>query len=204
VIEVSISGSTTAALIKQRPLYRITLKNRRPTMVITCNEVYQNARKRRAKHPLKSGRYKLEETLLDLNRLEVTLALKGRSPDSYNGLERGLPQPVCIPNEFRSWGRKLPHILADDLGYYLLPAVERLVGDGIPTAEVHNILSRIEPEVTKSLETADTIMSDIQGRPLKNRQVDALYRLVVDVLRLFTAVLFSADKQASLSTPTQQ
>ena len=173
-------------------------------MFITCNEVYQNARKRRAKHPLKSGRYKLEETLLDLHRLEVTLALKGRFPAPYDIFEKGLPHPVCMPKEFRSWGRKLPHILADDLGYYLLPAVESLVGDGMPTAEVHNILSRIEPEVTKSLEAAETIMRDVQGRVLTNRQVAALHRLVVDMLRVFTAVLFSADKQASLSTPTQQ
>ena len=173
-------------------------------MVLTCSEVYQKAHERRAKHPLKSGRYKLDEAIWGLYRLEVTLALKGWPPNPYDILEKGLPHPVCMPKEFWSWGRKLPHILADDLGYYLLPAVESLVGDGMPTAVVHNILSRIEPEVTKSLETADTIMSDIQGRPLKNRQVDALYRLVVDVLRLFTAVLFSADKQASLSTPTQQ
>jgi hypothetical protein len=94
--------------------------------------------------------------------------------------------------------------LADDLGYYLLPAVESLVGDGISTAEVHNILSRIEPEVTKSLEAAETIMRDVQGRPLKNRQVDALYRLVVDMLRLFTAVQFSTNREAGLRTYAQQ
>ena len=173
-------------------------------MVLTCNEVYQNARQRRTKYPLKTGRYKLDEAIWGLYRLEVTLALKGRFPAPYDIFEKGLPHPVCMPKEFRSWGRKLPHILADDLGYYLLPAVESLVGDGIPTAEVHNILSRIEPEVTKSLKTADTIMSDIQGRPLKNRQVDALYRLVVDVLRLFTAVQFSTNREAGLRAYAQQ
>jgi hypothetical protein len=173
-------------------------------MVLTCNEVYQNARQRRTKYPLKTGRYKLDEAIWGLYRLEVTLALKGRFPAPYDIFEKGLPHPVCMPKEFRSWGRKLPHILADDLGYYLLPAVESLVGDGMPTAEVHNILSRIEPEVTKSLEAAETIMRDVQGRVLTNRQVAALHRLVVDMLRVFTAVLFSADKQASLSTPTQQ
>ena len=135
-------------------------------MVLTCREVYQKAHERRAKHPLKSGRYKLEETLLALRRLEITLALKGRSPDSCNGLERGLPQPVCIPNEFRSWG---------------------------PVAEVHNILDRIEPEATKFLATAEMIRRDIQGRPITKRQVDALYRLVEDMLRLFTAVHFSTN-----------
>jgi hypothetical protein len=173
-------------------------------MVLTCSEVYQKAHERRAKHPLKSGRYKLEETLLALCRLEITLTLKGRSPDSYNRLERGLPHPVCLPCEFRSWGRKLPHILANHLGYYLLPAVESLVGDGIPVAEVHNILNRIEPEATKFLTTAEMIRRDIQGRPITKRQVDALYRLVEDMLRLFTAVDFSTNREAGLRTYAKQ
>ena len=173
-------------------------------MVLTCNEVYQNARRRRAKHPLKTGRYKLEEALLCLHRLKVTLAFKGRSPDPYNRPERGFLQPVCMPNEFRRWGRKLPHILADDLGYHLRPAVESLIGDGIPAAEVRNIVKRIEPEVTKYLKTAEAIRRDIQGQPLKNRDLDALYCLLMDMLRLFTAVHFSSNRKANLRTYIQQ
>jgi len=173
-------------------------------MVLTCSEVYQKAHERRAKHPLKSGRYKLEETLLALCRLEITLALKGRAPNHYGIFEKGLPHPVCMPYEFRSWGRKLPHILADDLGYYLLPAVENLVGDRIPAAEVYDILDRIKPDYENYLQTTETIRLDIQGQPLKNRQVDALYRLVEDILRLFTAVHFSTNREAGLRTYAKQ
>jgi len=167
-------------------------------MVLTCREVYQKAHERRASHPLKSGRYKLNEAIWGLYRLEVTLALKGRPPDPYDILEKCLPHPVCMPKEFWSWGRKLPHILADDLGYYLLPAVESLVGDGIPVTEVYNILDRIEPEATKFLATAEIIRLDIQGRPTTKRQVAALSRLVEDMLRLFTAVHFSTNRDAGV------
>ena len=110
------------------------------------------------------------------------------------------------PTEGPLQGRKrlLDGLFADHLGYYLLPAVESLVGDAIPLAEVHNILDRIEPEATKFLATAEMIRRDIQERPITKGQVDALYRLVEDMLRLFTEVHFSTNREAGLRTYAKQ
>ena len=78
----------------------------------TCYKTFSEATEERAKYPLKSGGYKLQNALRGIHDLNDTLISHGHCSGS-----------LCLPNEFKRWTKRVPHALADSIGWELIPGV---------------------------------------------------------------------------------
>jgi hypothetical protein len=51
--------------------------------------------------------------------------------------------PLCLDWEFRSWARKVPDLIANEIGYNAIPAIEAITGGGFSTG-LTNIIVECE------------------------------------------------------------
>lgn len=99
--------------------------------------VLTSARHARMKYPLHSGRYKLEEALTLVRDWQYTLNEVG----AYLRGELLLPAGAvlgnhCTTDDLEEWLTSIMEAVTWQLGYYVLPAVSALEGDGLPDYEV--------------------------------------------------------------------
>jgi hypothetical protein len=109
----------------------------------TCNEIYQDALNRRKKYPLHSGRYKLKEAANTLSRVIATLEWAGKNGNN--------PNVMCMHYEFKVWTRQVPNLIAEKLGYYVVPAIYALPGDGVSKQFVTELVQGVKPDITACL-----------------------------------------------------
>lgn len=131
------------------------------------HETYLAARKRRADiAPLHKGKYKLAEALSALQRFVATIELKMGIPTKL--------QRVCLDYESTLWVKTVPTLIADKLGYYVMPAVEALEGDGFTRKEVTSLTAECHEIITALLADAETVRRGIPSRGLPKQTLQDL------------------------------
>lgn len=143
----------------------------------TCQEVYSDARLRRAEIPLREGGYKLRETIDTLERVVATLARCGREPNSYAWPPVAKPMPLCLDWEFRSWARKVPVLIANEIGYNAIPAIEAITGGSFPTG------------LTNIIEECEAARCALPKGRTSQHSIDAMHDLVQRALTALTEQL---------------
>lgn len=123
----------------------------------TCHEAFNVARAKRAKYPLSEGRQKLREAQHTIERWQQmleTIAARMRTGGSFGENENLGP---CMANERGTYLKSIPTQLAELLGKTILPAIAALEGDGVPKAEVAQLLRRAETDMQRLLAECEAV-----------------------------------------------
>lgn len=65
----------------------------------------------------------------------------------------------CTSEEKANWLKDLPHKLAHELGYNLIPAIEALSVEGVPTSAIRAFVQSIKGKVYQLLADCDAVQS---------------------------------------------
>ena len=94
-----------------------------------CQEAFERGARNRLNHPLDRGRYKLEEIDHDLRSIVEDLKVIARYKQ---GIARPTDISHCTKDDLSIWLKGLPELMSRWAGYYILPAISALQGDGLP------------------------------------------------------------------------
>lgn len=141
---------------------------------LTCHQVYQGALTLRSQNPLKSGMYKHKEANHVQKRVVATLERCGRALDPFVMDDAPKLYPLCVDYEFRSWARKVPMLIAEELGYKVVPAIEALTGDGFSPDAVKKLRTDIQPRLNDLIEERDVLRRSLPRGYVSNRAVNAM------------------------------
>ena len=167
-----------------------------PAVKDTCKETFADATKKRKAYPLTSGAYKLHEArralaeqLVTVRAIELIVAKKLQpQPDE---LLDGL---CCLAGERNVWLRSLPSSIAWILGYYIVPAVGAMAGDGVSRGALARIIGIARAESERVVAACDEAVAlinssdeetDFAGR----RGNSSIKELLFDALALADAAL---------------
>lgn len=152
---------------------------------MTTMETYEVAKKHRAKvAPLSQGRYKLSEAQRNLDRIVATLERQGKAPPLHGAPLKPSLQPVCLDREFGRWAKSVPSIIAEIYGYFTLPAIKALEGDGLSPAEISSILAASQSEITTLLHHAEIVRCGIPSRGLPKQNIGDLLWLAREAAKI--------------------
>lgn len=129
----------------------------------TCHDIFNAAQAERAKCPLTSGKYKLEEarqTIDGLHTLVTTIADRVRARGKFGEAENLGP---CMAHERGAYLKAIPSRLAELIGNKILPAIAALEGDGVPKAEVERRLSRAETDARRVLAECEAVRQTLKS-----------------------------------------
>lgn len=127
------------------------------------SSVFQAAMKRRkANHPFERvSAYKIRESRDNLAHectVMASIAAYLRAPGGAYGRSRIL---VGCTEEDKAYRlKRVPEIVADELGYNLIPALMALGLEGVPEADIIAFLQSIKPEVDRILAECDAIQME--------------------------------------------
>ena len=144
--------------------------------ISVCRQAFDEGRAKRLKFPLHNGAYKLREAQRGLDRcLETVATLDAIATDRKagpNGQTRLLG--CCTSDDDAVWLQRLPESIAFDLGYYTLPAIVALRGDGVPSAALNRTLAEAEHEVRKLVVACEATRVTLQqGIALEYERMEA-------------------------------
>lgn len=128
------------------------------------SRVFRAAMKRRkANHPFERvSAYKIRESRDNLQHNLKTFRsiaeyLRARSGDRCSSMLVG-----CTEEDKAYRLKRVPQIVADELGYNLIPALMALGLEGVPEADIIAFLQSIKPEVDRILVDCDAIQMATQ------------------------------------------
>lgn len=140
---------------------------------ITCHDTFAKAQLRRRSYPLKAGATKLHEARHRLFRMMKTIdairdiLCKPRSARSGSALG-----PCCTTFDKAIWLKSVPGQVAEMLGYYILPALAALTGDGVPKTV-------LAAELKLAQATADQLLKDCETQRVRlKRRVKTEYAAI--------------------------
>lgn len=126
---------------------------------ISTHDVFRSAMKeRRSKCPFdRISAYKVRESRDNMNDecLVVTSIaeyLRDRPSDDHFSMLRG-----CTEGDKGYRLKRTPRIIARELGYNLIPALEALTVEGVPAADINTFIRSIKPQVDRLLADCDAV-----------------------------------------------
>jgi hypothetical protein len=122
----------------------------------TCHEAFQRGLDDRKAYPLTLGDYKIRETLRDLQRISETIT-KIAADHRFKVRGYGRYFGCCTSDDAAVWLKRRPQNIAYDLGYYVIPAICALAGDGVPAHIVRACVARansVTPTIIDDCEEA--------------------------------------------------
>jgi hypothetical protein len=130
---------------------------------MTCPDVFRSSiRDRRANHPFERiSAYKVRESRDNLQHECAVVAsiaeyLRARPSD-----RRGSTLLGCTPEDKAYRLKRIPGIIARELGYNLIPAIEALTVEGVAADDILTFILSIKPEVDQLLVDCDAIQTGI-------------------------------------------
>ena len=100
-----------------------------------CRDEFVRGEANRGNHPLRNGEYKLKEAHRALTYWRDTLSKVGdyqrKTPSQRKRANTNFG--ACTHEEAAWWLKKLPEQIGFKFGYAIVPAVEALGGDGVPS-----------------------------------------------------------------------
>lgn len=130
----------------------------------TCQDIFNTAWAERAKHPLPSGRYKLDEAMHTIDRwrdLITLIAERVRTGGKFGESENLGP---CMADERGTYLKSIPARLAELIGYTILPGIAALEGDGMPKAEVQRLLHRAKTDAQRLIDDCEAVRLHLKAR----------------------------------------
>ena len=98
----------------------------------TAKDVFHDAINLRKKCPLASGGYKLREERWRILRRQKTMYQIGEYLKNPSNFEKGrMLGPCCTTDDKAYWIKSIPALVANQLGYNILPAIAALTNDGL-------------------------------------------------------------------------
>ena len=138
------------------------------TKMIPRTVFHRAMRDRRTNHPLdRISAYKVRESRDDLHHNlrtvgSIAVYLRARPCDRHSSMLLG-----CTEQDKAYRLKRVPHIIARELGYNLIPAIEALTVERVPAADVFTYVQSIKPLVDNLLVECDAIQTgtsrSIQG-----------------------------------------
>lgn len=126
---------------------------------ISTHDVFRTEmKKRRTKHPFDHiSAYKVREcrdNLHDEFRVVASIAdyLRAHPYDRHSGMLQG-----CTAEDKGYRLKRTPRIIARELGFNLIPAVEALTLEGAPAADIAAFVKFIRPQVDRLLSDCDMV-----------------------------------------------
>ena len=114
-------------------------------MTKTCHRAFQKGQEARGAHPLRMGAYKLLESSDLLRRIrQTTLNIAADAKAKAKGY--GRPFGSCTSDDAATWLKSVPALIAHELAYNVIPAIEALAVDGVPDAVVRSCVGRAQAE----------------------------------------------------------
>ena len=161
---------------------------------MTCQAVFREAmRDRRANHPLdRISAYKVRESRDNLQHGRDVVASiadyqRARPCDRHSVLLVG-----CTPEDTASFLKRFPGIIARELGYNLIPAIEALTVEGVPAVDINTFIQSIKPQVDQLLVDCDAIQT-ANARSIKPEYA-AMTASNSDLIRLSKEALRIAEQ----------
>jgi hypothetical protein len=162
-----------------------------------CAGSFHNGKQVRLRHPLRKGRYKLEEVASGLIRCRLEI---GRIRDVINRVSDGTKLMYCTNSDKALWLAGAPDRVAFTLGYEFLPGLEALKNEGVSELTVSLVYAEMSKQCDSlilDLESARvSICESIKNEYRQMRNGGSLLEpLVDDALRMTRQVLFLADSE---------
>ena len=155
---------------------------------LTCRQAHQDALALRSQNPLITGDYKLKEAQDGLTRRYEGLNLIHSSIDERIPLPPGFDIRGWTQEEWPDELCKLPIVIAEDLGYRVIPAIRVMCDDPNAPADLKNYLTSLERQVLGCVGLCETYRRQIE-KPTKQRaatleRIRAAERLLASVLMI--------------------
>ncbi|MCR9178849.1 MAG: hypothetical protein NXH71_01255 [Erythrobacteraceae bacterium] len=128
------------------------------TLTIPSSVFLAAMKQRKANHPFERvSAYKVRESWDVLHRnlatvLSIAAYLRARKSDRHPSMLVG-----CTEEDKAYRLKRVPQIIARELGYNLLPAVAALHLEGVPEADIIAFIQSIKPKVDRILAQCDAI-----------------------------------------------
>lgn len=126
---------------------------------IDCSKIFRAAIKdRRDKYPFdRISAYKVRESRDNLQHNLKTVGsiaeyLRARPRDRHSSMLVG-----CAEDDKAYRLKQVPEIIARELGYNLIPAIEALTVEGVPAADVTKYMRAILPDINRLINECDAI-----------------------------------------------
>jgi hypothetical protein len=160
-----------------------------------CAGSFHNGKQVRLRHPLRKGRYKLEEVASGLIRCRLEIV---RISEVINRVSDGTKLMYCTNSDKALWLAGVPDRVAFTLGYEFLPGLEALQNEGVSELTVSRVYAEMSEQCNSlvfDLELARvSIYESIKNeyRQMRNGR-SLLVPLVDDALSMTKQVLLLAD-----------
>ena len=147
----------------------------------SCQEAFNDGVQSRTSYPLRSGLYKLSESIRNLQSargevVRISEVVKGtKSPSCLRH---------CTKDDKASWLRGVPTHVAFRMGYEIVPGLRALEFDGVPRSQSEAAALLVEAAMAQSIVKWDCLRDSYKSRisseyvRMRNGQSNAL--LVVD------------------------
>ena len=152
-------------------------------------------RNRRANHPLyRVSAYKVRESRDNLHHNlrtvgSIAVYFCARPCDRYASLLLG-----CTPEDKADRLRRVPAIIARELGHNLIPALEALTNEGVPATDIADFLLTLRPRVSHLLHQCTSVQAGM-ARSISHEYAalraghSAMLRLCEDALDIAEAAV---------------
>lgn len=129
------------------------------TQHLTCEQTFQHALAERRKHPLPSGRYKLEEAYRDLCEVENEIS---RIADVRSKHASRHALRHCTTDDIYVWVRSIPAHIAWVLGYKVLPGLAASTADGADPLAVNQMKPYLRSHVENLLPELESLRREMR------------------------------------------
>lgn len=164
----------------------------------TCRKAYNDGSIIRAKTPLKSGHYKLRDTLRTLKRCKSTIGEIGAHLHDTNTRGDKL-LGCCMSYEKHTWLKQLPIDISTMLGQHVMPGIIALSGDGVPAQILVDIMNEMKPRIDQLKEECERQRQSLRhGIQDEYRAIKAGSSGSMDIVDEAIAIITDCLEQAGL------
>ena len=127
-----------------------------------CHDVYNAAKQRRTRVPLRSGIYKMRASMAEIDRMADTVGTIAHRFQFQEGFQVNEPLGGCTSGDKDAYVLAVPLHIADTLGYNMLPGIEALSGDGWPPEMVVNAVELARSEIRYVLAECERVHAQLR------------------------------------------
>lgn len=129
-----------------------------PRTTETCHQAFQRGLEDRKAYSLSSGARRLREALDGPHRVRDTI---NNIAEDFRFKRRrsSYPRPLgsCTSEEKATWLKSVPAMLANELGYNVVPAIKALRLDGVPDHVIRSCIDRAKKAVPAIIDQCEDV-----------------------------------------------
>lgn len=128
-----------------------------------CQDTYDQAKITRAKYPLRSGMYKIEEGLNNLESVRATVEKIAKREKDHLGYRHDEVLGCCLAFERSTFLKKIPKNIAFVLAYNIEAGVGALGGDDVSEAKVAQLKGSAQAKVKPLIAACDALHNHLKS-----------------------------------------